>query len=52
VKLASGKMVIRFLKQGINAGMFDLAPFTGPSLNNFDVSAASPVLFIRPVHGP
>ena len=52
VKLASGKMVIRFLKQGINVRMFDLAPITGPSLNNFDVAAASPVLFIGPVHGP
>jgi hypothetical protein len=45
-------MVIHLLKQGINAGMFDLAPITGPSLRNFDVSAAPPVLFVRPVHGP
>ena len=52
VNLASGTMVIRFLKQGINVRMFDLAPITGPSLNNFDVAAASPVLFIGPVHGP
>jgi len=52
VNLASGTMVIRFLKQGINVRMFDLAPITGPSLNNFDVAAASPVLFIGPLRGP
>jgi transcriptional regulator with XRE-family HTH domain len=51
VKLSSGKMLIRFLKPGINAGKFDLGSLNGPSLANFDVFTASPVLFIRPFHG-
>lgn len=51
VKLDSGKMVIRFLKHGLRAGRFEVASMCDPSLNSFDVSAASPVLFIRPVHG-
>ena len=52
VKLDSGKTVIRFLSHGLHAGRFDLATIGGPSFSNFVVSAASPVLFIRPVHGP
>lgn len=52
VTLPTGKRVIRFLKNGLHAGIFDLAPLGGPSLSNFAVYAASPVLFIRPAHGP
>jgi transcriptional regulator with XRE-family HTH domain len=51
VKLSSGKMLIRFLKPGLNAGKFDLGSLNGPTLNNFDVFTASPVLLIRPFHG-
>ena len=52
VKLAGGKMVIRFLKQGLHAGRFDLTPLAiGSNLSNFEILSASPVLFIRPLHG-
>lgn len=52
VKLSSGKMLIRSLKPGLHAGKFDLAPLNGPPFTNFAVFTASPVLFIRPAHGP
>jgi len=51
VTLANGKMVIRFLKNGRRAGAFDLTSLNGPTLNNFVVAAASPILYIRPLHG-
>jgi transcriptional regulator with XRE-family HTH domain len=52
VTLPTGKRVIRFLKNGVHAGAFDLATMSGPLLSNFAVYAASPILFIRPAHGP
>lgn len=52
VTLPMGKKVIRFLKNGLHQGVFDLASLGGPSLSNLAIYAASPVLFIRPAHGP
>jgi len=52
VKLSSGKMLIRFLKPGLHTGKFDLVPLSGTALTNFVVFTASPVLYIRPAHGP
>lgn len=52
VTLPTGKRVIRFLKNGVHAGVFDLTTMNGSLLSNFAVYAASPILFIRPLHGP
>ena len=52
VKLSSGKMLIRFLNPGLHTGKFDLMPLNGPAFTNFAVFTASPVLYIRPAHGP
>ena len=52
VKLSSGKMLIRFLNPGLHTGKFDLMPLNGPAYTNFAVFTASPVLYIRPAHGP
>jgi hypothetical protein len=52
VKLPSGRMLIRFLNPGLHVGKFDLTPLNGPPFSNFVVFTASPVLYIRPAHGP
>ena len=52
VTLPTGKKVIRFLKNGVHAGVFDLTTLNGSLLSNFAVYAASPILFVRPFHGP
>lgn len=48
VELDNGRKLVRFLNPGIYAGRFDLMPLTGAALLDQEVTAASPILHIRP----